>query len=152
MRPVRVLVRLRPRHLEALLFLLSARFLTVILPLRVWRKLVGTPSMEAARNASTKLASSSLAESDLAPDEAYRLAMTVRQTSVRLPIEMTCLPQAMALFWMLKRRGYGDVKLHLGVAASSEERFAAHAWLTLGGITVIGETDMAFHPLIALGS
>jgi hypothetical protein len=67
---------------------------------------------------------------------AWRIGRAVLRAARVLPWPALCLPQAMAAKAMLACRGRRS-RLHLGVA-SRENGLAAHAWLTLGPMTVIG--------------
>jgi len=70
-----------------------------------------------------------------------------------LPFECLCLPQAMAVQWMLRRRRV-PARLLIGVdpAGSRASRHALHAWTRVGEVTVIGEQDRVHSPLLALDS
>lgn len=59
----------------------------------------------------------------------------------------TCLVQALALRWMLRRRGVGCA-LRVGVSRSQRGEFEAHAWIECGGRLLIGaEPAPRFTPL-----
>lgn len=63
------------------------------------------------------------------------VASAVTRVAAWLPWHPTCLPQAIATRWMLRRRGI-PCQAHLGVV--STDPFAAHAWVTVGGSVVQG--------------
>lgn len=67
--------------------------------------------------------------------EARRIGRAVSRVARVLPHEPTCLRQAIATRWMLRRRGIG-CEAHLGVV--STDPFEAHAWVTVGGVVVQG--------------
>jgi Transglutaminase-like superfamily len=67
--------------------------------------------------------------------EARRIGRAVSRVARVLPHEPTCLRQAIATRWMLRRRGI-DCEAHLGIV--STEPFEAHAWVTVGGVVVQG--------------
>jgi hypothetical protein len=72
----------------------------------------------------------------------------IRRAAALLPWHPTCLRQAIALRWMLRRRGIA-CHGHLGV--ESLEPFEAHAWITAGGRVIHGgPTDHITH-LATLG-
>ena len=48
-----------------------------------------------------------------------------------------CLTQALALQWLLRRRGE-KVQVHIGVRKNEDGVFAAHAWLEKEGRVLIG--------------
>jgi hypothetical protein len=58
----------------------------------------------------------------------------------RLPGDFVCLPRAMAVQWMLRRRGLASA-LVFGVSpqAKDDGLHALHAWVEGGGRIVIGE-------------
>lgn len=69
------------------------------------------------------------------PVEAQRVGRVVGQVARVLPWRPTCLRQALAVRWMLRRRGIAS-QCHLGVVGVAP--FAAHAWVTVGGAVVVG--------------
>lgn len=151
MQLARKLRRLRPVHAEAALFIVTARLLTAVLPFKIWQRFVGAPQ-EGPAPAQTPppLTAPGTATASPAVMQARSLAARVERVAPIVPLKATCLPRAIALLWMLRRRGYQSVRLHLGVASSPEAGFEAHAWLTVDGTIVIGETDSMFQPLLAL--
>ncbi|HEY1755099.1 MAG TPA: lasso peptide biosynthesis B2 protein [Bryobacteraceae bacterium] len=58
----------------------------------------------------------------------------VEASARRLPWSLTCLPQALAAAWMLQRRGHAPALVY-GVS----QGFAAHAWVELEGVPVVGD-------------
>jgi hypothetical protein len=62
-----------------------------------------------------------------------RIRWAVETAARRLPVSLTCLPQALAAAWMLQARGHAPELLY-GVSAG----FAAHAWVELEGMPVVG--------------
>ena len=76
----------------------------------------------------------------MAPDEAstaeaLRVARAVARIARWLPWHPKCLAQAIAVRWMLKRRGIA-CRAHLGMVSARPP--AAHAWVTVGQRVVIG--------------
>ena len=69
-----------------------------------------------------------------------RVATAVRRASARVP-GASCLIQAVAANLMLKSRGIAS-RIRIGVD-KSEQALAAHAWLTVDDITVLGGADAA---------
>ena len=67
------------------------------------------------------------------------LTRAVERAAARLPGDTVCLPRAMALQWMLRRRGHASA-LVFGVQSERREGdiHALHAWVEVGGRTVIG--------------
>ena len=75
---------------------------------------------------------------DRAADEATRrVAWAVDRASRYVP-GATCLPQALAAEWLLRRRGQ-RAQLRIGVTKGLDGHLLAHAWLESdGGIVVVG--------------
>ena len=87
------------------------------------------------------------------PSEADRLlALAVVRAAVRLPGNYKCLPQAIALHWMLRRRRRPS---DLVIATLPGERRGGqdqlHAWVEMGGAILIGELDRPYYPLSRFG-
>lgn len=70
---------------------------------------------------------------------AWHLARHVERAAARMPGEWLCLPRAMALSAMLRRRGVPHA-LHIAVrpAAARTGSDDLHAWVTVDSLTVIG--------------
>jgi hypothetical protein len=118
----RVLRRL-PLALEAALSLSAASLAVRVLSHRRIVRLLGTPVERSARPVG-------------APgDPASLVARAVTRVAARLPSHPSCLPQAIATRWMLRRRGI-DCQAHLGIISTAP--FAAHAWVTVSGTVVQG--------------
>lgn len=66
---------------------------------------------------------------------ARRTARTVDAVAAKLPWSTACLPRALTLRAMLRRRGI-RCELHLGITSTMP--LAAHAWVTAGGTVVHG--------------
>lgn len=120
---------------EAMLRLTAARLLVMLLPLRYWRGWLGA----IARTAQPAAGANS---------ETLLLARAVRRGAARLPFKTKCLPRAIALHTMLRRRRQPS-QLVLGVIAMSHRGSIEdlHAWVESRGQIVIGELDQPFHPL-----
>ncbi len=107
------------------MLLLAARLLIAALPFRIWRGwLGGRPG--AARNAD--------------PVAARRFAAQVERAAWRLPFALKCLPQAMALSWLL--RGASMPHTLVFAARPPGHRGASddlHAWVEVAGKVVIGD-------------
>jgi hypothetical protein len=67
--------------------------------------------------------------------EALPIGRAVERVAAVLPWHPVCLPRAVAVAWMLRRRGI-DCRAHLGVTATAAKE--AHAWVTVGGVVVQG--------------
>ena len=123
--------------LEAAAALLVARLLVKHVRMRRWRRwliLVEAPGPDAPKRRLSR-----------------RTARILRRIARHAPFSAVCLPQAMALQWMLRRRGVAS-RLIFGARRSAEDAgLDFHAWLTVGGRCVIGggeiETFAALPPV-----
>jgi hypothetical protein len=70
-----------------------------------------------------------------ASSEAIRIGRAVERMAAVLPWHPVCLPRAVAVAAMLRRRGI-ECRAHLGVRG--ERPPEAHAWVTVGGVIVQG--------------
>ena len=85
-----------------------------------------------------------------APDDADWVAWAIDATTKRPGMATQCLPRALAAHAMLRRRGIAS-RLCLGVARNDRD-LTAHAWIEVGGRTLIGGEDAGrFAPLAAFG-
>jgi Transglutaminase-like superfamily len=105
--------------------LVLARMLVALLPLPRWRGRLGQVG-EAGPGQ---------------PATARLLAAHVNRGATRLGLPVKCLPRAMALSWLLRRRGIAH---RLVMAARPETNRAdsgdtLHAWVECRGETVLGE-------------
>lgn len=103
---------------EACGFLLAARAALWALPFTPLMASLQWHARAAARNA---------------PADIGRTRWAVEAAARRLPFLFTCLPQALAAAWMLQMRGHAPGLLY-GVSPG----FAAHAWVELEGMPVVG--------------
>ena len=105
--------------------LLAARLLIAAIPFRIWRTWLGGSSDFAAP-----------------PDAgaARRLAAQVERAAWRLPFASKCLPQAMALSWLLRRSG--SVHRVVFAVRPPGQRGGTddlHAWVEVDGRIVLGD-------------
>ena len=131
----------RRATVEAMAWLILARLLIARVPFGRWRRWLGTPVAPLADDPRLHL-DAHLAE--------RRLARTVERAARRLLGETRCLARAMALHWMLRRRGMGGV-LHSGVLPGSARGSLddLHAWVTRTGEVLIGASDQPHRALFA---
>lgn len=61
----------------------------------------------------------------------------VRAVARRFLGDSPCLPQALAVKWMMKDAGV-ETELKIGVSKKSKEELEAHAWLEMDGKIIIG--------------
>lgn len=83
----------------------------------------------------------------------FQIRRSVTRASYFVP-GATCLPQALAAQWMLRRRGYA-AKVVVGVSRGSNAPVAAHAWVMSGNRIVIGGSRhelSRFNILLELGA
>lgn len=120
----------RRATLEAAALLALARSLVAYVPLARWRRSLGRPAHGERGDPALRLAANL---------PARRLARAVERAARRLPGESLCLPRAMALQWMLRRRAT-DALLVIGVRP--EQRRGGlddlHAWIVRDGEILIG--------------
>ena len=128
---------------EAALCLLLARLLVRCVPMRYWR---GRLHGAAAGSASAD-------RQGVDRQGVGRIVgRIVRAVARRLPVEVVCLPRAVAAHWMLRRRGISS-QVVFGVRRAAPGRAPDyHAWLTVDGDTVMGGRNAAaYAPLLAPG-
>jgi len=129
---------------EAAVMLLLARLLVARVPMRYWRGTLGvttpgdgrpTPGPTGGHEVSPAL---------------WRIRLAVHRATRRLPVRLRCLPKAMALQWMARRRGL-DCTLHIGLARDAAEPL--HAWIDCGSVQVMGRTpDTTYQSLWSIRS
>ena len=126
---------------EAMAWLVLARLLVAQVPFGRWRRWLGAPVAAQPGDPRLRL------DANLAQ---RRLARAVERATARLPGESRCLARAMALHWMLRRRGLGGV-LHIGVlpGAARGTLDDLHAWVTRFGEVLLGGDDKPHSPLFA---
>lgn len=74
------------------------------------------------------------------PETVRRIRWAVESAARNLPLSLTCLPQALAVSWMLITRGCTPQMLY-GVAKVENGGFESHAWVELDGQPVIGHRE-----------
>jgi Transglutaminase-like superfamily len=120
---------------EATLTLLKARFIVRFLPTRWLLARASYPPRRINR---------------FAVDQIPWVSWAVETASSRRWMKTSCLPRALTVQTMLRRRGIPS-KLCLGVAHGTPE-LAAHAWVEIGTDTIIGDADASnFIRLAAFG-
>ena len=133
--------RWRATVLEAAAWLALARVLVNAVGFGRWRWTLGRQCLPEAAQPDVRHAENA---------RPRRLACAVDRAAARLPGESRCLPRAMALHWMLRRRGLGGV-LHLGIRPASRRGGLEdlHAWVTRSGEMLIGQSSEPLHALFA---
>lgn len=133
--------RWRAAVVEAMALASLARLLIRFVPFRLWRASLG----HIAGSGSTFERVDGL-------ETARRLAKSVNRGADLLPAETICLPRAMALQWMLARRGQPS-SLIFGISSETEidAGRALHAWIECDGVVVLGgDADSLWHPGLTL--
>ena len=159
---VRAPVAAKAMMLEAALFLLLARLLVAHVPMRRWRRWLATaeePAPTGRPPADSHVASSAGDPEGPAPAGEHpacapprrlprRVARIVRRVARHVPFPAVCLPQAMALQWMLRRRGVSS-RLVFGARRKAQDSgLDFHAWLTVGGECVIGAGEVETYAVL----
>jgi hypothetical protein len=120
---------------EAIVMLGIARFIVITVPFRVMAQWL------------------SRAPHTSSCDEALmlRVRQAVTTAARNVPWNAVCLPQAIAAKAMLARRGCGSA-FHFGATFDAQGTLIAHAWLTAGGIVVVGASGIpGMSPLARFG-
>nr|WP_137677806.1 lasso peptide biosynthesis B2 protein [Parerythrobacter lutipelagi] len=117
--------------IEAAACLAWARLLVLLVPVKHWRDQI-------ADGVEAKGQLPVLTQKERA---AVRLvARSVGRAVRNAPVELVCLPQALAARWMLKRRGV-ETQLYIGTRRAAEETREFHAWLKSGRTWVTGHCE-----------
>jgi len=113
------------RTARAMALICWAQMLVTSVPFGRWRKALGFPAKPAIRPAE--------------PELARRLAADVEWAAKRLPWVAKCLPRAMALSWLMRRRCIGHA-LVIAVRPSDSRNSpdALHAWVEVAGEKILG--------------
>ena len=132
------------RVLEALLLMVLARLLVALVPFRLWRDSLGQP-VTAERPENTA------AKSPL-PPAAFACAHAMQRAAVRLKGTL-CLPRAMTLQWMLRRRGIAST-LAMGVMPQQHRGGLddLHAWVEVARIAIMDEGPDSHRTVLRLES
>lgn len=136
----------RSRHyaavIEAALLLLVARLLVAGVPMRFW---IGSLGSIASGVAPASIAPTRDAP---IPHDLRRIVFAVNRATIRLPL--ACLPRAMAVQWMARRRGL-ECTLRIGGERGADPQF--HAWVDRREAAIIGDLpDRSFMELLAIRS
>lgn len=128
----------------AMVLLATARFLVRFVPLSWWQRSLGTAQDP------PEISKSDQASGDL--DFAQYWARRVLRGSYRMPGETKCLPQAVALQWLLARH---HPKPQLIIAMhrnATDEKDHLHAWVEASGTILIGHCERDDYGPIAVFS
>ncbi len=117
-----------------MLLLAFARLLIAAVRFARWRKWLGDVAEDTAAHPAGRL------------DRYY--ARVVERAAGKLPFATKCLPRAIALHWMLHRRGRDSALVIAALpGAARGTRDDLHAWVERGGEILIGEPDQTYHRL-----
>ena len=84
---------------------------------------------------------------------ARRFAADVEWAAKRLPFPTRCLPRAMALSWMLRRKRIEhSVVFAVRPADSRESAEALHAWVEIDGQKILGDLSGPWIETLRLGA
>jgi len=110
--------------MEAAFSLLLTRLIILFLPYKVLRKMLGRHN--------------AIAHPKQVDEDLIRLiSYIINRTAPRMPIQCTCLPQALTGKYMLRRRGIPST-LYLGLGIHASQGLMGHAWLKVNHLTVTG--------------
>lgn len=128
------MIRWRLLVAEALLLLIAARLLVGGLRFGRWSSLLGPLASGPGPGA---------------PDALDRqLAQAVERATLRLPGMSKCLPRAMALHWMLRRRQRaGQLVIAALPGAVRGGLDDLHAWVECGDTILLGALDQPYRPI-----
>lgn len=86
-------------------------------------------------------------DGDIREEESRTIARMEAAAARHIPFETNCLEQSLALWWLLRRRGY-PADLRIGVRKDTG-RFEAHAWVEANGVVLSesGNVHTHFVPL-----
>jgi hypothetical protein len=108
---------------------------TVMLTVASLRVLLHPQSKTASLLGDMRPTRSTVSDSVAASEEILRIGRAVERMATVLPWHPVCLPRAVAVASMLRRRGVA-CRAHLGVTSTSPPE--AHAWVTVGDVVVQG--------------
>lgn len=126
-----------------MLMLLVARACIAFLSFGTWKRWVGQPA---------PCGESPGPPANSGPQAVSRACtQAVERAALRLPGSL-CLPQAMALQWMLRRRAQTST-IVLGAAAGQDRGSVdrLHAWVEQDGTILLGDTGGFHQPVLRLG-
>lgn len=130
--------RARWLTLEAMAWLVLARLAVALFPFGWWCRQLGP--CQGCRTAGEL-------------SQIRRLAAHVGRAASRLPAESKCLPQAMALGWMLRRRRLDHaIVLVVRPPGHREDADRLHAWLAAHDEIVLGDLPGPWTIVLEIGS
>ncbi|HXG80459.1 MAG TPA: lasso peptide biosynthesis B2 protein [Sphingomicrobium sp.] len=125
--PEREIWRPKLRTAAAMTRLCWAQLLVSWIPFKYWRHRLGFRDIDGNRPSATQA-------------DARRLAADVQWAAKRLPFETKCLPRAMALSWILRRKRIGHtVVIAVRPSEHRQSPDALHAWVEVDGGIMLGD-------------
>lgn len=112
---------------EATILLLLSRLGIMCFPYKLYRPFLGK-QMKKGRNRTVD------------EEIVCRVSFWIHKAAACLPLECSCLPQALTGKFMLNRRGI-ESTLSLGLGKDENNKLFAHAWLTVNDVPVTGGKD-----------
>ena len=115
---------------SAMSVLCTAQLTVSFVPFHHWRGSLGTKNRDEGEG---RLESSAV-------DEGRRTAAVVERAAQRLPFPTKCLPRAVAVSWLLRRKGLSHT-IVFAVRPSHLRRSVdtLHAWVEVNGARIIGD-------------
>ena len=130
--------RSRLRTAAAMTALGWARLVVAAMPFERWRTSLGGEAGKLAR--------------EPRPKEARRLAAQVEWAAKLLPLPTKCLPRAMALSWILRRKRIGHVVVFaVRPTQMRGSKDDLHAWIEVAGEAVLGDLPGPWIETLRLG-
>lgn len=109
-----------------------ARATVTLLPFRRWRERIGLRDGDSRCDRGT----------------ARLLSAHVERAARRLPFLTKCLPRALTLSWMLRRRGIGhSVVVAIRPENRRDQADSLHAWVEAEGMIVLGDLPGPWHEI-----
>lgn len=117
------------------------------------RLIVARVSFDRWRGSLGKTIEGGKSPSDPPLSDAKRLAAHVEWAAARLPFATKCLPRAMALSWMLRRRNWSHtVVIAVRPSQLRDSPEAMHAWVEVDGERIIGDLPGPWLETLRLGA
>ena len=133
----------RRKTVLAMILLCVAQAYVRLIPFRRWSGWLGTISGQRTND---------LNRAENALEQGRRTVAVVDHAAERLPFATKCLPRAIALSWLLRRRNVA----HTVVFAARPPQLrnsadALHAWVELNGKTIMGDLPGPWLETLRLG-
>jgi len=131
---------------EASFWLVVARLLIMVLPFRWIARRIGRLRQPEALPLDHTRGSAVPRDS---PDVAHSVSWAIDRAARVLPMQLVCLPRALAAWQMLRRRGI-HAQVHFGASrAAGRDALMSHAWVDADGVEVTGYPEA--HNCVEIG-